>query len=257
MHVAVLCLMQEEGSELGQRVKNGRFRWHNCHWLEIVTGESLFDEEDDEDEEEDEDYIDRYLLHSAAELDNPDYFYSSPDGPPLTMPVGDMDEDHLIQYYGALAHTSRHPSIAYDDEGLLEPHNGHFVSTYEPTELGDNQFSPAGYPPRPMSRADYPLASPGMLFDQDFVQRTEPAVPTTSTSAMQLMPGMEDPLAMYSASFRTALDLEFDQNMDLEGSELGYSPTYPTTHYSAGYGSLLGRQEGTEQQLHRGSRVGF
>ena len=56
--------------EFSERVKAERFKLHNCQWLEMVTGKSVFEE----DYEEDEDYMDPYYLHMATELYSPEYF---------------------------------------------------------------------------------------------------------------------------------------------------------------------------------------
>ena len=247
---------QEEGSELGQRVKSNRFRWHNCHWLEIVTGESLYEEEEEE-EEEDEDYLD--LLRSAAEWDNPDYFYGSPDGPPVTVPVGEVGdvgrERQLLQHHGARTHVGHSPA-AYDSTGSFAPQNSPFYTAYE-AEFGADGGAMSGagpYPPRPMSRADNPLSSPGMLFDREFDLEIEPTV-HTSVSAGQLMSSLEDPLAIYNASFKMSLDL--DQSVEIEDSlhHKGLSPPHYSASYSAGF--AVG-QDGIGQTAHRASsRVGF
>ena len=248
-----MCSIQEENSELGERAKNNRFRWHNCHWLEIVTGESLYDEE--EEEEEDEDYID--ILHSAAELDNPDYFSSSPDGPPLAVPLGEMDrEEYLLQQYGDPMYSmGGHPfGAAYDDLGSVAPLNSPFLHSTNEPELGESfveNFDPSYHPPRPMSRADNPLASPGMLFDREFDQQIESSGPI---SAGQLMSSLGDPLALYNSSFKTSLDL--DQNFDQEEHEM-CSPSHPTTNYTTGYGVFEGEEDGIGQHTGGDSRVGF
>lgn len=56
--------------EYSERVKAERFKQHNCQWVEIVTGKSVYDEDD---YEEDEDYMDPYYLHMANELYSPEY----------------------------------------------------------------------------------------------------------------------------------------------------------------------------------------
>ena len=64
---------QEYDDTLAQKIKNERFRWHNFQWLEMTTGESLYEEETDD---LDEDYLDPSFLHTAAELyNNPDLYY--------------------------------------------------------------------------------------------------------------------------------------------------------------------------------------
>ena len=243
---------------MGQRVKTNRFRWHNCSWLEIVTGESLYEEEDEEDEEEDEDYLD--LLHSAAELDEPDYFYSSQDGPQVTVPVGEMDDydqdRFLLQHYGVPPPTVDRSPAGYSTMGSLAPQNSPYhYSAYE-SQLGASPaaVTPSPYPPRPMSRADNPLASPGMLFDRELSQEVEPNV-HTSLSARQLMSSLEDPLAMYNASFKTSLDMDMSADYEDSVDKAGYSPGHPRTNYSAGFTALGG---GIGQNSQRGSnRVGF
>ncbi|CAI8055976.1 Kinesin-associated protein 3 [Geodia barretti] len=244
--IKTLDIIAEEDSELGQRVKTNRFRWHNCNWLEIVTGESLYEEEDEE-EEEDEDYLD--LLRSAAELDEPDYFYSSPDGAPVTVPVGEMDnferDRFLLQHYGVPPPTVAHSPAGYGDS-LVEnsPH-------YYGAQLGANHavVSSSPYPPRPMSRADNPLASPGMLFDREYDNEVEP----TSISARQLMSSLEDPLAMYNASFKTDLDMNQSVDNDDSVDDVGYSTGHPGTNYS----TVLEGGMGQTQQRGSSNRVGF
>lgn len=64
---------QEYDDTLAQKIKQERFRWHNFQWLEMTTGESLYEEETDD---LDEDYLDPSFLHTAAELyNNPDLYY--------------------------------------------------------------------------------------------------------------------------------------------------------------------------------------
>jgi hypothetical protein len=64
---------QEYDDTLAQKIKHERFRWHNFQWLEMTTGESLYEEETDD---LDEDYLDPSFLHTAAELyNNPDLYY--------------------------------------------------------------------------------------------------------------------------------------------------------------------------------------
>lgn len=55
---------QECDPELALKIKHERFRWHNFQWLEMITGETVFHEE----QEPDEDYLDTHYLHTAAEL---------------------------------------------------------------------------------------------------------------------------------------------------------------------------------------------
>ena len=224
---------QEEGSELGQRVKNDRFRWHNCNWLEMVTGESLYEE----DKEEDEEYcLDYYLLHSAAELDNPDYFYSPPITPTASMPIGDISGlGHssyplsVPQYYnssGPIDGISAHPPEGYDLSGPFPPKDYPFSSTYE-EDIRMHPGSSSPLDPRPMSRMANPLASPGMLFERD------EHVEASSISAQQLMPAMEDPLALYGASFKTSLDLDHNVEFDDAVHSEGISHTYASSDYPA------------------------
>ena len=58
-----MYLQQECDPELALKIKHERFRWHNFQWLEMVTGETLYQEV-----EEPEDYLDPHYLHTAAEL---------------------------------------------------------------------------------------------------------------------------------------------------------------------------------------------
>ena len=68
----VIC-SQEYDDTLAQKIKHERFRWHNFQWLEMTTGESLYEEEADD---LDEDYLDPSFLHTVAELyNNPDLYY--------------------------------------------------------------------------------------------------------------------------------------------------------------------------------------
>lgn len=221
----------------------------------MVTGESLYDEGEEEEEEEDEDYLD--LLCSAAELDEAHYFYASPDGSPVPIPVGEMDEfyqdSHLLQHYGVPPNTVGPSPAGYDSIGALAPQNSPYYTAYE-SQLGANHgaVSSSPYPPRPMSRADNPLASPGMLFDRELDQEVESNI-HTSISARHLMSSLEDPLAMYNSSFKAPLNM--DQGVDYEDSaeSEGYSPAHPRTNYPAGFAVLGG---GIGQNPHR-SRVGF
>ena len=218
--------------------------------MEIVTGESLYEEE----EEEDEDYLDHYFLHSAAELDNPDYFYSTPDSPPR--PIGDVDyEGYPLSsqpYYDTsdpMEGSFTHPPAGYDVGGPLAPQNSPFPPTYE-EEMRMNavgtrmKFNSDLLNPRynaPTSAN--PLSSPGMIFERekDLDEET-----SQYYSARQLMPAMEDPLALYSASFNASGDLE-DQDLEFadtvqEGLE--FSHTYTSTEYPAGFATVGRRMSG-------------
>ncbi len=63
--------------EYGERVKTERFKLHNCQWLEMITGKSMFEDE----YEDDEDYMDPYYLHMANELYSPEYFNDTFENP--------------------------------------------------------------------------------------------------------------------------------------------------------------------------------
>ena len=58
--------------DLAKKIIHERFRWHNFQWLELMTGESLYEEEN---QEIDEDYLDPRYLHTAAELYDSDLYY--------------------------------------------------------------------------------------------------------------------------------------------------------------------------------------
>lgn len=206
---------QEENSELGEKVKNNRFRWHNCDWLEKVTGETFYDEENESD---DDYYLDHYLLHSAAELDNPDYFYHGPDSN-TTMPMeggGNLDRAgyplSTEQYYGSVGQiegTFVQPS--YNELTPYPPQNSPFPSSDYETELimhtAGNGVRESVNPQFFMKAENNPLASPGMLFEREPDEDID-SVFHPSISARQLMPAMEDPLAMYSASFKDSMDVK-------------------------------------------------
>lgn len=232
----MLVFTQEEDTELGQRIKSERFRWHNCDWLEMVTGESLYEEEEDQ---EDEDHFDHYLLHSAAELDNPDYFYSTPS---VQVPIGEMGiVDHegyplssAQQYYstGCLVDgTSAHPTTGVP----LPPQNSPLAPVFE-GELGMSaagtgmNFDSTPLDPRSSlaHQQSHSLASPGMLFERE--QEQDPSSPLHCT-AKQLMPSMEDPLDMYSASFNTSVDLDRDYANSVQDEEIEFAHTYASTEY--------------------------
>lgn len=214
----------------------------------MIAGESLFDEEKEVEDEEDEDYID--LLHSAAELDNPDYFNDSPDvpggAPPSVDVIGDLAQDrrYLLQFYGSTA--GGHSSGVHSPPDPVAPQTSPLYGTYHEALLGaSNPLVPrsSSHPPRPMSRADNPLASPGMLFDRDL----DSDVADEQIYARQLMSSLEDPLTMYRASFSK------DEDMDP-----GFSPTNTSGNYSAGFSLLDGLQDGTASLRARDPhRLGF
>ena len=252
--------MQEEQSELGLRIKSDRFRWYNCSWLEIVTGESLYEEE----EEEDEDYLDHYFLHSATELDNPDYFYSMPDSP--SRPMDEVDHEGYPlssqQHYdtsGPMDGGYTYPFAGYDAGGLLPPQNSPFPSTYE-EDLRMNAMGTRmkfNSDPRASSSkhhtATNPLASPGMLFEREQDIDEEPS---QYYSARQLMPAMEDPLALYSANFNASEDLDRDLDYaDSVQEGIEFSHTYTSTEYPAGF-AAVGRRV-SEQKFHGFTSGGF
>lgn len=256
------CMPQEEKTELGQRIKSERFRWHNRNWLEMVTGEYLYE---DEESEEDEDYL--YFLHSAAELDNPDYFYGVPNSPSA---MGEMidHEGYLLssaqQYYDdGVPMDGRfiHPAARFDVRIPLPRQNSPFASGFEGeleagTGIDFNSPPPSNttYKQDQMRRSN-PLSSPGMLFSTGQDQDIEPQ----HYSASQLMPSMEDPLAMYRASFNTSVDLEQDFDyVDSEEKGLDFAPTSATTEYpgfvAANRRVGLGEQHGSVSE---DDRIGF
>lgn len=55
---------QECDPQLALKIKLERFRWHNFQWLEMMAGESFYQE----GEESDDDYLDPHYLQTAAEL---------------------------------------------------------------------------------------------------------------------------------------------------------------------------------------------
>lgn len=260
---ALCCMSQEEKTELGQRIKSERFRWHNRNWLEMVTGECLYE---DEESEEDEDYL--YFLHSAAELDNPDYFYGVPNSPSA---MGEMidHEGYLLssaqQYFDdgcPMDGRFLHPSARFDVGIPLPPQNSPFASVFEGelaagTGIDYNYPSPSSTTNKQgQMRRGNPLSSPGMLFSTG--QDIEPLL-TQHYSASQLMPSMEDPLAMYRASFNTSTDLEQDFDyVDSEQKVLDFAPTSATTEYP-GF-AAANRRVGLEEQhgsVPGDDRIGF
>lgn len=226
----------------------------------MVTGEALYEEEESE---EDEDYL--YLLHSAAELDNPDYFYSVPDSPPAMGEMGIIGHDgyplsSVQQYYGTggpMDGALMHPLAEFEVE---IPRNSSFASVFV-GDLGKNAAG-AGVnfnsdPQQVQLRMANPLSSPGMVFNTGQDQDIEP-LSTQHYSASQLMPSMEDPLAMYRATFNTSVELE--QDFDSEEKGLDFAPTSTSTEYP-GF-AAANRRMGLEEQYFHSSvsgddRVGF
>lgn len=70
MHIHTHAHKQAHSPEFSEKVKSERFKLHNCQWLEMVTGKSVYED----DYEKDEDYMDPYYLHMATELYSPEYF---------------------------------------------------------------------------------------------------------------------------------------------------------------------------------------
>ena len=243
----------------------------------MMTGESLYEEEE---EEEDEDYLDHYLLHSTAELDNPDYFLSTADSTSAPVPMGEMGmanrEGYPLsspqQYYtsGApIAGGFMHSPPGVEAGIPMPPHNSPYVNAYE-GELGMGTGTEMNFNPNPLDprssaavqsqmRVSNSLASPGMLFDAE-LDDSEVLSPQ-HYSARQLMPSMDDPLAMYSASLGASVGASVDLEREFVYSdsmqeEPGYAQqTYDNTEYPA-VGTMS-----RGQYLHRspagGDRVGF
>ena len=170
MTLPSLLSAQEHCPEFGQRIKGERFRWHNSQWLEVVTGKLLYEEE-----EEDEDYIYHDHLHSAAELDNPEYYYSMA-GQLESPPARQYGLSSTPHYYAA-----GRASPVYPPPGVpMPPHN----SPYGITEGGRMN----------------PLALSAGTGTQLGAVPEEVEALSPHQYAM-LMRSIEDPLAMYSASF--------------------------------------------------------
>ena len=229
---------------MGQKVKSNRFRWHNCNWLEKVTGESFYEEEEEEsDGDKDEEYfLDHYLLHSAAEFDNLDDFYDAPES---TMLMGDNGlAMSAQQYYSQVEGSAMQPPVAYYDPHPLQ--NSPYHASIEHAVVDPDRTGP----PQSFARAHNPLASPGMLFDRE-PDDEEIVHPSVSVSATQLMPAMEDPLAMYCASFKGPGDVKHNLDAVVDQREgVASSVEYPT-----GF-AVVDRQRG-RHQTSSSDRVGF
>lgn len=70
---------QDHDKEYRERIKMERFRFYNRQWVEMVTGEALYEDA----EEDDEDYMDPYYLHTANELYSPETYYDHEGGGPI------------------------------------------------------------------------------------------------------------------------------------------------------------------------------
>lgn len=179
--------------ELAQKIKQERFRWHNFQWLEMMTGETLYEEE-----EADEDYLDPHFLHMAAELyENPELYYEM--------------QSQLESAHGGPAEASVHPYMQY---GNPLTSKGMFFSEpsfSEALEYGDP--SPYGL-----------SAASGLQFSD--AQKLSPQ------QYAMLLNSMQDPLAMYSSSFATGGSLEPSSSAEFDPTDLCsplLSPVYGET----------------------------
>ena len=144
--------------------------------------------EGESEEEEDEDCLDHYLLHSAAELDNPEYYYPTP---------GELDDpegsEHVLlsdiqQYYpvggaplGYLSPGSPAPPHSSPYEGEVEKMMALTVDGGRMMHLHEGRVGGRG----------------GGGGGREGIE----AGPLSPKQYSTLMRSMEDPLAMYSASF--------------------------------------------------------
>ena len=198
--VAHCIHIQEYDDNLAQKVKHERFRWHNFQWLEMTTGESLYEEEVDE---LDEDYLDPSFLHTAAELyNNPDLYYEmqsqlesahghAPQGTPgmgsmSGYPFGEDDD-----YY--------YDGVGMGDEGVSRTRT--FINAYS---------GPRQQQLQPWSE-EYAMADHDDEIDQNTLSPRQYAL---------LMQSMQEPLAMYAST----LDSSY-QDDDLEGYNDGLNYT--------------------------------
>lgn len=119
-----MCI-QEFDTARAEKIKHERFRWHNFQWLEMMTGESLY-----ETQEIDEDCLDPDCLHTAAELyDNPELY---------TQIQSQLESTHLEQYQVELGHNFNiDADIDFSDYGLQE-------ADYDDTEYA-SALSPKQY----------------------------------------------------------------------------------------------------------------
>ena len=226
-----------------------------------MTGETFYDEEDESDDEEDDYYyLDHYLLHSAAELDNPDYFYHGPD---TTIPMedgGNFDRPgyplSTEQYYGTVGQVEgtlmQPPGTYYNQLTPYPPQNSPFPSSSD-YERELNMYTSGNGVRESGNAENNPLASPGMLFDREPDEDLD-SVFHSSISARQLMPAMEDPLAMYSASFK-----DIEENHDYDADSVRNENFATSMNYPTGF-TVMDRQRDRRQSSHQTSvddRVGF
>ena len=161
---------QEHNPALGERIRDEKFRWHNYQWIEMMTGETLYEETD---EEEDEDYLDCHLLHSTADIDNPDYY---------NVPENLLTASSMYPHtQGTVPHSSPY-SVAEAEMGML-----YGAGLQGAKNTLHNEFV------RSHLRNSLASSSPGMLLGS--VQEDEEHLSPQHYSML-----MEDPLDMYTAS---------------------------------------------------------
>lgn len=106
-----------------------RFRFYNRQWVEMVTGEALYEDA----EEDDEDYMGPYYLHTANELYSPEAFYDHEGGGPvidkMTSPSYGMERTPFPN--------QAPPSSPYDYDDPLEAYGVSLHSPIVEEELED------------------------------------------------------------------------------------------------------------------------
>ena len=109
-----------------------RFHFYNRQWVEMVTGEALYEDV----EEDDEDYMDPYYLHTANELFSPEAFYDHEAGDGMEGAAYGMER----AAYGierAVFPNQAPPSSPYDYDDPLEAYGVSLHSPLVEEELED------------------------------------------------------------------------------------------------------------------------
>lgn len=206
--------MQEFDADLAQKIKHERFRWHNFQWLEMTTGESLYEEETDD---LDKDYLDPSYLHTAAELyNNPDLYYDM------------QSQFEAAHSYGGHPSALMMSAPAGYPFRMSEEDVGSYQRDGNPSTGGRTRTLSGGYNPltaqgatgrqhyhqqqMPWSEAEFVAMADREERDEDTLSPRQYAL---------LMQSMQEPLAMYASTLDPNVHQGGDR-LDSDDDDLGF-----------------------------------
>ncbi len=219
-HCIVFPPTQECDPDFAVKVQAEKFRWHNFQWLEIMTGQALYEEE----EEEDEDYLDPRYLHVAEELyEDPELYYEM--------------QSQLESAHGALGPGGS--GLSGEGEDPI------FFSGTRPTALGYGGAGVAEYAldGNPRFTSDGRMASEylspyvqeersaqsyyGDLATASYPYSNDPRI---DAREVMLLSSAQDPLAMYNVGgggLRTSVEFDYSGEDTHLQPALGTQPQRP------------------------------